>query len=240
MDTAPEHNCSSPASSPSSQGQVMPTSPTSPTPKRPAGRTKLKETRHPVYHGVRRRGRNGRWVCEMRVPGKRGERLWLGTHVTAKAAARAHDAAMLALHGRSAARLNFPDSACLLAVPSSLSSLADVRRAAIGAVVDFLRRQATIAGARAAEVVPVNGVASVAPAPGNARSSATSSQQPCANAESEAPDTLRGGLPELHTSGEMDVSTYYADLAQGLLLEPPPSAASDCNDGGDDAVLWSH
>ena len=111
-------------------------------PKRPAGRTKFKETRHPVYRGVRRRGSAGRWVCEVRVPGKRGERLWLGTHLTAEAAARAHDAAMLALYGRTpAARLNYPDSAWLLAVPSSLSDLADVRRAAIGAVVDFLRRQ---------------------------------------------------------------------------------------------------
>ncbi|CAM0952527.1 unnamed protein product [Alopecurus aequalis] len=49
--------------------------------KRPAGRTKFKETRHPVYRGVRRRGSAGRWVCEVRVPGKRGERLWLGTYV---------------------------------------------------------------------------------------------------------------------------------------------------------------
>ena len=48
-------------------------------PKRRAGRTKFKETRHPVYRGVRRRGSAGRWVCEVRVPGKRGERLWLGT-----------------------------------------------------------------------------------------------------------------------------------------------------------------
>uniref|UniRef100_M8CQS0 Uncharacterized protein n=1 Tax=Aegilops tauschii TaxID=37682 RepID=M8CQS0_AEGTA len=32
-------------------------------PKRRAGRTKFKETRHPVYKGVRRRN-PGRWVCE--------------------------------------------------------------------------------------------------------------------------------------------------------------------------------
>uniref|UniRef100_A0A0E0A4E2 AP2/ERF domain-containing protein n=1 Tax=Oryza glumipatula TaxID=40148 RepID=A0A0E0A4E2_9ORYZ len=37
---------------------------TSAPPKRPAGRTKFRETRHPVYRGVRRRGPAGRWVCE--------------------------------------------------------------------------------------------------------------------------------------------------------------------------------
>ncbi|CAD6224160.1 unnamed protein product [Miscanthus lutarioriparius] len=91
-------------------------SPPQPLKKRPAGRTKFRETRHPVFRGVRRR-----WVCEVRVPGNRGARLWLGTYLAAESAARAHDAAMLALLGRGAGagagRLNFPDSAWLLAVP---------------------------------------------------------------------------------------------------------------------------
>ncbi|PKI53130.1 hypothetical protein CRG98_026492 [Punica granatum] len=43
-------------------------------PKKRAGRKKFKETRHPVYRGVRRRG-GGKWVCELRN-GK--SRLWLG------------------------------------------------------------------------------------------------------------------------------------------------------------------
>uniref|UniRef100_A0ACD6ANL9 Uncharacterized protein n=1 Tax=Avena sativa TaxID=4498 RepID=A0ACD6ANL9_AVESA len=249
MDTGPEYNLTPTSSSSSQELGMALSSPTSPTPKRPAGRTKFKETRHPVYRGVRRRGSNGRWVCEVRVPSKSGERLWLGTHVTAEAAARAHDAAMLAMHGptSAAARLNFPDSACLLNVPSDLSDLADVRRAAIKAVVEFLRLQAMKDDGAAAAAVPVDGVvASAALAPSshayNAGSAATS--QPSAASEVHA--ALGGDMFELHVSGEMGMGTYYADLAEGLLLEPPPAAASsehaggDCGDGAghDTSSLW--
>ncbi|RLN08477.1 dehydration-responsive element-binding protein 1A-like [Panicum miliaceum] len=97
--------------------------------------------RHPVFHGVRRRGNAGRWVCEVRVPGRRGCRLWLGTFDTAEAVARAHDAAMLAIAGAGAC-LNFTDSAWLLAVPASYASFADVRHAVAEAVEEFQRREA--------------------------------------------------------------------------------------------------
>lgn len=102
-------------------------------PKKRAGRRVFKETRHPVYRGVRRRN-NNKWVCEVREPNKKS-RIWLGTYPTADMAARAHDVAALALRGKQAC-LNFADSAWRLPVPVSNDQL-DIRRAAAEAAETF-------------------------------------------------------------------------------------------------------
>ncbi|XP_047051953.1 dehydration-responsive element-binding protein 1H-like [Lolium rigidum] len=239
-----------------------------PPPKRPAGRTKFKETRHPVYRGVRRRGSAGRWVCEVRVPGgKRGERLWLGTHATAEAAARAHDAGMLALLGgrpvsasASAARLNFADSAWLLAVPSALADLADVRRAALADLADVRRAAlAAVADLQRREAADCVATVPIYEADASSASESSSADDAGSSATSlsseldglfEVPAAAALGMGndmfdfELGMSGEMDLGSYYADLAEGMLLEPPPAAefTEVCweDSGADYAALWSY
>ncbi|KVH87925.1 dehydration-responsive element-binding protein 1A-like [Cynara cardunculus var. scolymus] len=106
-------------------------------PKKRAGRKKFKETRHPVYRGVRRRN-SGKWVCEVREPNTK-TRVWLGTHPTAEMAARAHDVAVLAMRGRSAC-LNFADSLSRLPVPES-NHIKDIQKAAAEAAEAFRPRQ---------------------------------------------------------------------------------------------------
>ncbi|XP_047048180.1 dehydration-responsive element-binding protein 1A-like [Lolium rigidum] len=189
--------------------------------KRPAGRTKFRETRHPVYRGVRRRGNAGRWVCEVRVPGRRGSRLWVGTFDTAEIAARAHDAAMLAIAAGDAC-LNFADSAELLAMPaSSYRSLDEVRHAVTEAVEEFERRQAL--GEEDAM-------------------SDTESSTP----SSPLTDDEDSSSPfELDVLSDMGWDLYYASLAQGMLMSSPFLAASAAlGDYGEanlaDVPLWSY
>ncbi|KAL4575875.1 hypothetical protein LXL04_011962 [Taraxacum kok-saghyz] len=121
-------------------------------PKKRAGRKKFKETRHPVYRGVRRRN-SGKWVCEVREPNKK-TRMWLGTYLTADMAARAHDVAALALKGRSAC-LNFADSVWRLPVPES-SNVQDIKKVALEAAEAFRPPESDVAEVEESKELTVN------------------------------------------------------------------------------------
>ncbi|PWZ24009.1 Dehydration-responsive element-binding protein 1G [Zea mays] len=192
-------------------------------PKRRAGRTKFKETRHPVYKGVRRRN-PGRWVCEVREPhGK--QRIWLGTFETAEMAARAHDVAALALRGR-AACLNFADSPRLLRVPPTGSGHDEIRRAAAVAADQFRP----------------------APDQGNVAAEEEAADTPPPDALPSVTMQSVDDDPYCIIDDRLDFGMQgYLDMAQGMLIDPPPMAGSSTSGGGGDdddddgeVKLWSY
>nr|QJF54151.1 dehydration responsive element binding protein 1A [Lilium longiflorum] len=191
------------------------------SPKRRAGRIKFKETRHPVYKGVRRRGKEGqRWVCELRDPNNIKSRLWLGTFPTAEMAARAHDVAVLAIRGCSAT-LNFADSAWLLPIPSASLGRAAIQRAAAEAARAFSR-----------------------PSDSTTTDTPNTPSKSAASSESD-PATMECFIDPFEMMEYVGMQgSYYAGMAEGLLLDPPlilsDTVLADEAESEIDFSLWNY
>lgn len=195
-------------------------------PKKRAGRKVFKETRHPIFRGVRRRNRD-KWVCEMREPHKK-TRIWLGTYPTPEMAARAHDVAAFAFRGKRAC-LNFADSAWRLPVPASMSSV-DIRSAAAEAAEMFRPQQVDAKQDEGSDLTQESGKA------GEGEVSSYDY-----NAKSEKRwDANKRSSEFVDEEAIFDMPGLLVDMAQGLLLSPPrcDSVSRDV-EAETEVSLWS-
>ncbi|XP_042518772.1 dehydration-responsive element-binding protein 1F-like [Macadamia integrifolia] len=198
------------------------------TRKRKAGRKKFRETRHPIFRGVRER-KGGKWVCEVREPNKKS-RIWLGTFPSPEMAARAYDVAALALRGNSAV-LNFADSRSILPRAKS-SSPRDIQLAALQAAESFPPQAVSTSCSSTTSSTP------------NADLPRVSERKKGATTESSTGAEGERGESGLFVDEEafLNMPALLDSMAEGMLLTPPSMKQRFSWDDVDcqvDMSLWS-